>query len=123
MKMKLVLLSFLFALSTYAVAQEENINYSGIWQNANGSAEFYVLQERDDELVLIILPGVEETGDTLRYSYIGNKDELRFTRLSDESFNDIHGIVKMHFFDNDNASLYPVCDNCRVIITEVVRVF
>ena len=124
MPVKSLIFGLFIAVSTLAVADEKSINYSGIWHASNQSNEFYVIQESGSEVVLVALPGIEETGDTLSYSYIGNKEDLLLTRLSsDPAVDDIFTVVQLNFTSEDSASIIPVCDTCTVVKIDLVKIF
>lgn len=124
MLFKSIILGLLFGVSAYAVAGETSNNYSGIWQDINQTNEFYVIQESANELVLVALPGVEASGDTLSYSYIGNKQDLILTRLSsNESHENIFGVLQLEFKSDDSVLIIPVCDVCGVVIIELTKIF
>lgn len=124
MILKSLILSMFFALSTYVVAEEASTSYSGIWQDPNQSNAYYIIQERDDELVLLALPGIEASGDTLSYSYIGNKEDLLLTRLSSEaSFESIYDVVRVNFTSDNTASIMSTCDVCNAVPIDLVKIF
>lgn len=119
-----ILACFICFFSIQSLAQQASATYAGIWQDTNQTDDYYVIQEKDDNLVLVALPGIEASGDTLRYSYIGNKQELVFTRLSpDTTFDDIYHTLKLSLPGEDTAVIMPVCEVCSVIPINLVRVF
>jgi hypothetical protein len=120
---KAAALALTLALSATVFADEAEMAYTGIWQDMNQSADFYVIQQNGDSLVLIALPGIEDSGDTLRFSYMGEKDDLIMSRLSDQSFDDIYETVQLEFESDEMGTIIPVCETCNVVPINIVRIF
>ena len=108
-------------ISTAAFA--EDTGYAGIWQDKRQNGDYYVIQENDSEIVLIALPGIEATGDTLRYSYIGSKEDLQVTRISAEAAQDIYQRLQLHFEGATQGTIMPICEICTVVTIEIEKIF
>ncbi|MDO8906902.1 MAG: hypothetical protein Q7W55_00235 [Pseudohongiella sp.] len=123
MILKTAALLFSIGMSASAFSAEAGTNYTGIWQDTERSSDYYVIQENGENILLIALPGIESTADTLRYSYMGDKSDLRVARLSAEAYPDIHRQVQLHFESPDQGSFYPICEVCSVVVVNIVKVF
>jgi hypothetical protein len=114
-------------LSKGAVLDEGS--YAGIWQDVNLADHYYVIQEKEGRVLVIALPGVAQSGDTLRFSYIGNvdgdADSVEVSRLStDSSAADIYGRLKLEFISPEEGVVYPICDLCSTAeVRYLQRVF
>lgn len=121
LKTATLILSLLSAASAFSA--EADISYAGIWQDTEKSSDYYVIQENGDDILLIALPGIESTADTLRYSYMGDKSDLLVTRLSGDAYPDIYRQVQLHFESPDQGYFYPICEVCSVVAVNIVKVF
>lgn len=114
----------LICLLTYsAVSHSQETDYSGIWQDVENSADYYVIREKGDEIVFIALPGVEAYADTLRFSYIGEKSDLIVDSLSGVERSDIYQQLQLQFESPDNGSFYPICDVCLAVTINIIKIF
>jgi hypothetical protein len=121
---KAAALAITLAFATPSFADEHESAYSGIWQDISQSTDFYVVHENGDSLVLIALPGIEATADTLRFSYMGEKEDLIMSRLStDGSFDDIYGQLQLEFGSDNTGVITPICETCNAVPINIVRIF
>lgn len=120
-RLPILLVSLIFAVS-HAAANEE-VSYTGIWQDKDYESDYYVIQENGDQVVLVALPGIEETADTLRFSYMGDRDSLEMSRLAPGTFDDIYQRVQLVFESAEEAHILPICDACSAVKISIVRVF
>lgn len=118
----IVVLCFIIFTSTSFAAAEET-SYPGIWQDKENSSHFFVIQESGDRLVLVVLPGIEQSGNTLRFSYLGNNTDFVMSRVSDEPVNDIYNQLQIEFASPDEGVIYPICDACGTILVNIQKIF
>ena len=117
------IVAILAGLILSAAALADDAGYAGIWQDKSQNGDYYVIQENGSDIVLIALPGIEATGDTLRFSYIGSKQDLQVTRLSAEPANDILQRLQLQFDSATEGKIIPICEVCTVITIQIEKIF
>jgi hypothetical protein len=67
---KRMLLTILLLVISFSV-KAQYIEFAGIWQDSNNPNKYYSIQVNENRMVLIDLPGLEVSGNTLFSSFIG----------------------------------------------------
>lgn len=120
--MKKFLAALLFLVPALGFAADAGTSYSGVWRAKHNPTQFFVVQEKGNQVLFIALPGVEQSGNTLRYSYMGNRANWMFYRIGDSDRRDLDQL-KLEFFSDTSGVVFPVCDTCTSIGILLEKVF
>ncbi|MDR2212996.1 MAG: hypothetical protein LBE21_05150 [Pseudomonadales bacterium] len=108
--------------SSAATIEEEN--HTGIWQAQGDFSDFgyFIIQEKMGQVVVIALAGIEQSGDTLRFSYVGDTESYIVSRLTDDL--DFYYRLRLEFKSPEDGVVYPYCATCNTaIVVQIKRVF
>jgi hypothetical protein len=108
-------------LSAASAALAED--YTGIWQSVD-YGNYYVIHDKGDRLVFIDLAGIERSGDTIQFSYIGKKSDLIMYRVAPKvPATDIYDDLQLQFESSDEGIMYPICEACSVVAFIIRKIF
>jgi hypothetical protein len=99
-------------------------DYTGIWQSVD-YGNYYVIHDEGDRLVFIDLAGIERSGDTIQFTYMGKKTDLIMHRVAPKvPAKDILDDLQLQFESSDEGIMYPFCEFClNVVMFKIRKVF
>ncbi|MDF1584750.1 MAG: hypothetical protein P1P78_15770 [Methyloprofundus sp.] len=117
---KFIALAILLISSNVCLSDSVN-SYAGIWQDTSNERNYYTLQEKDKQVVLINLSAIESSANTLKSAYVGNAADFVMSRISPAA--DILNKLKLEFQSPTEGRIYPICDACSVVEVKIRKIF
>ncbi len=124
---KYITLAILLISSSVCLSDDVKI-YEGIWQDTANAHNYYSIQTKDDQIVLIDLSAIESTGSTLESAYIGSAGTY-IGSTNNFVINRISPVqsrinsLSLVFESPTEGSFSVICDVCSVVAINIRKIF